>query len=83
MKVVVLILFLCSATSNTCIAPHQWPETFTDSYDCMFKGYEEALKKTIEIGRTNINKDRVFIKFSCLEKDIIVPKEKPKPGLNL
>jgi hypothetical protein len=49
----------------------------------MFKGYEEALKKTIEIGRTNINKDRVFIKFSCLEKDIIVPKEKPKPGLNL
>ena len=83
MKVIILIMFLCSATSNTCLAPHQWPGTFDDPYDCMIKGYEEALKKTQEIGRTDINNDRVFIKFKCFEQSIIMPKEKPTPGINL
>tara|TARA_R110002167_G_scaffold106391_1_gene272934 strand:- start:18 stop:269 length:252 start_codon:yes stop_codon:yes gene_type:complete len=83
MKVIILIMFLCSATSNTCLAPYQWSGTFKDPYDCMLKGYEVALKKTQKIGRTDINKDRIFIKFKCLEKAIIIPKEKPKPGINL
>ena len=82
MKVIILIMFLCSATNNTCL-PYQWPGTFKDPYDCMLKGYEEALNKTQEIGRTDINNDQVFIKFKCLEKAIIIPKEKPKLGINL
>jgi hypothetical protein len=83
MKEIILILFLCSATNNTCLPPHQWPVMFNDPYECMLKGYAEAFKKTQEIGRTAVNNERVFIKFQCLETNIIIPKEKPKPGLNL
>ena len=79
----ILVLFLCSKVHNTCLPPHQWPVMFNDPYECMLKGYAEAFKKTQEIGRTDINNDQVFIKFKCLEKVIIVPKEKPKPGINL
>jgi|TARA_R110002020_G_C15731618_1_gene724146 hypothetical protein len=77
MKVIMLIMFLCSGTSNTCL-PYQWPETFNDPYECMLKGYEEAFNKTEEIGRTDVNQDAIYIKFRCLEKAIIIPKEKPK-----
>ena len=81
MKELILILFLCSATNNTCLPPYQWPVIFNDPYECMLKGYEEAFIKTQEIGRAEVNKERVFIKFECLETNILIPKE--KPGLNL
>ncbi len=31
----------------------------------MIAGYEKSLSKMKEIGRTNINKDQVFLKFAC------------------
>ena len=38
---------------------------FNDSYDCMIKGYEESIKKTIEVGRDQVNNVGLYIKFSC------------------
>ena len=45
--------------------PYQWPERFKDSYDCMQFGYEEAHKKMEEIGRVEVNKHGIYIRFTC------------------
>jgi len=36
-------------------------------YDCMNTGYQEALDKTKQIGRQTVNKELIYIKFSCKE----------------
>ena len=78
MKELILVLYMCSAVADTCMPPFKWPERFEDSFTCMIKGYEEAARKTIEIGRQEINKYKIYIKFDCLEVDPIVPPPKPK-----
>ena len=78
MKVVSLILYMCSVTANTCMPPYVWPTQFGNSYDCMVAGYEEALRKTKEIGSKEMNQHKIYIKFDCVESTIIIPKEKPK-----
>ena len=45
--------------------PFEWPETFRSKYDCLHFGYEEARKKLEEIGREDINKYGMYIKFTC------------------
>jgi hypothetical protein len=77
MKIVSLILYMCSVTANTCMPPHVWPTQFGISYECMVAGYAESLRKTEEIGAKEINKHKIFIKFDCIESEIIIPKEKP------
>ena len=42
---VALIIYMCSAIQNTCLAPYVWPETFYDNYGCMIQGYKESEKK--------------------------------------
>ena len=77
MKVITLILYMCSSVANTCMPPLIWPTQFSNSYECMVGGYTESLKKTKEIGEEEINKHKIFIKFDCIESKIIVPKKKP------
>ena len=60
-----LVLVICSFESNTCIPPFNYPIQFNDAYDCMMTGYQESINKTIEIGREDINKHNIYIKFSC------------------
>tara|TARA_R100000664_G_scaffold33333_1_gene50202 strand:+ start:71 stop:283 length:213 start_codon:yes stop_codon:yes gene_type:complete len=60
-----LTLFLCSTVAGECMPPYQWPEAFKDEYDCMLFGYEEASKKLIEMGRDDVNKHQMWIKFTC------------------
>ena len=47
--------------------PYQWPEYHRDFYDCFQKGYEESHKKMEEIGRTEVNKYQLYIRFTCEE----------------
>ena len=51
--------------------PHQWPETFNSQYDCLMFGYEESMKKMEEIGRAEINKHGMFVKFYCTPQQTI------------
>jgi hypothetical protein len=74
----ILVLFLCSTVHKTCLPPYQFHESFEDPYKCMVTGYEESAKKMKEIGQAEVNKQKLYIKFDCLERAIIVPKEKPK-----
>ena len=78
MKELILVLYLCSGIANTCMPPYQWPERFDDSFTCMVKGYEEAARKTKEIGRQEVNQYKIYIKFDCIVVDPIVPLPKPE-----
>ena len=51
--------------------PYQWPEKFRTNYDCMMFGYEESAKKMKEIGREEINKYQMYIKFTCSVEETI------------
>jgi hypothetical protein len=44
----------------------------------MVVGYEESAQRMKALGQAEVNKHKLYIKFDCLEKAIIVPKEKPK-----
>ena len=81
MKIFGLVLYICSAAANTCIEPYKWPDTFDSSYTCMLKGYEESYKKIEEMGSERVNEFNVYIKFDCLQVDIILPKKKPEVEL--
>ena len=62
---ILLTLIICSQVANTCMPPYPWPQTFDTTYDCMLFGYEESLKKMKEIGREEVNKHNIYIRFTC------------------
>ena len=68
---ILMSLIICSSVANECMPPFQWPETFRTKYDCLHFGYEEAQKKLEEIGREDINKYGMYIKFTCTPVDTI------------
>jgi len=68
---ILLSLIICSQISNTCMPPYTWPEKFNTQYDCMTFGYEESLNKMQEIGRTEVNKYNVYIRFTCTPEQTI------------
>jgi hypothetical protein len=68
---ILLTLIICSQVANTCMPPYPWPETFNTTYDCMIFGYEESLKKMEEIGRQEVNKHNIYIRFTCNPEESI------------
>jgi hypothetical protein len=62
---ILLTLIICSSIAGDCIEPYQWPETFRTNYDCLMFGYEESMNKLKEVGRDDVNKYGMFIKFYC------------------
>ena len=68
---ILLSLIICSQVAGTCMAPYPWPETFDTQYDCMLFGYEESLKKMREIGKQEVNKHNIYIRFTCTPENTI------------
>jgi hypothetical protein len=66
-----LSLIICSQVANTCMPPYPWPETFNTQYDCLHFGYEESQRKLEEIGREDINKYNMYIRFTCTPENTI------------
>ena len=63
---IVLVMIFCSAMHDMCQDPV--PVSQHNSwYDCMNAGYQEALNKTKQIGRQTVNKELIYIKFTCKE----------------
>jgi|TARA_B100000886_G_C20356712_1_gene463333 hypothetical protein len=60
-------MIICSATTGTCLPPFRLDNFYKDGYDCMLDGYKMSLEKTEEIGREEINKHKIYIKFGCNE----------------
>ena len=68
---ILLFLVICSQVAGTFVEPYQWPTTFNSQYDCLMFGYEESMKKMKDIGREDINKYNMFIKFYCTPDNTI------------
>ena len=67
----ILTLIICSQVAGTCMPPYPWPDSFESRYDCMIFGYEESLNKMQEIGRQEVNKHNVYIRFTCTPENTI------------
>ena len=67
----ILALVICSQVQQTCLPPYEWPKTFNSQYDCLMFGYEESMKKMKEIGREEINKHNIFVKFYCTQDNTV------------
>ena len=65
---IILILYLCSYTTGSCLPGYQVPETFNDMFDCMNAGYNKSIEKIKDIGREEVNEYKAFIRFACIEK---------------
>ena len=68
---ILLSLIICSQVANSCLEPYPWPETFNTTYDCMMFGYEESLNKMKEIGREEVNKYNMYIRFTCVPTPVV------------
>ena len=51
--------------AGECMPPFEWPQTFETQYDCLHFGYEESQKKLEEIGKSEVNKHGIYIRFLC------------------
>ena len=51
--------------------PYEWPNRFDTQYDCLMFGYEESAIKMKEIGRADVNKYNMYIKFYCTPENTI------------
>jgi len=67
---------MCSSVEASCMPPYQWPATFNNTYDCLQFGYNESQKKIVLLGRQEVNKYGIFIKFICSEKPYQLKEEK-------
>ena len=68
----ILTMVMCSVVNGqtVCLPPFTFEDKYNDAFDCMVDGYNKASDKTIELGRDDVNKYKIFIKFSCTEDKI-------------
>ena len=66
---IALAIVMCSYIYEECMAPHIFPERYASHYECMIAGYEKSIIKMKEIGKQKINKEEIFFKFACYEKE--------------
>ena len=62
-------MLICANTAQgiQCFPPIKFDILYKDGYDCMVDGYIKSHEKFVEIGRDEINKNKIFIKFGCSE----------------
>ena len=72
-----LFMIMCSLIAGDCTTPHQMDTYYNDMYSCLNAGYEESLNKSKEIGKSDINEFNIYMKFVCVEEEVIIPPEKP------
>jgi len=84
-----LVLHLCSVVAMKCTDATYTGLMFDDHYTCALGGYRmgyetfKRLEKDDYYGIDRINKEKIAIKFECLEMEspnekILIPPKKPK-----
>ena len=65
----VLTMIICAFVEGktTCMPPLVVNENYVDGYSCMLDGYTKAYDKIVEIGKDDVNKFNIYIKFGCNE----------------
>ena len=77
MTKIALFMIIFSYFAGTCMNPIELDSYYDDMYSCLNAGHQESIDKAKEIGRDDINQHGIYMKFICLEKEIILPKGKP------
>jgi hypothetical protein len=72
---IALFIIMCSGVAGQCLEPYKL-NIHDNFYNCMISGYEEAIKKTKEIGQEEIDEHKIYIKFVC------APEEKNQKELD-
>ena len=64
-----LTMFICASTAQgvQCMPPIEFDILYKDGYDCMVDGYIKSHDQIVKIGRDEINKNKIFVKFGCNE----------------
>ena len=62
-----LILILCSAIQSTCMPPMHTGLEYSNWNDCMIAGYEQATEFLQSSSPEQINENKLYVKFVCLE----------------
>ena len=61
----ILIIYLCSVSTQTCNSGTYMNIEYNDHYDCAVAGYDFSKKAIMKMDRDLINKDSLAIKFEC------------------
>ena len=63
----VLTIIICAFIDGktSCMPPHRFDNIYTDGYSCMLDGYTKSYDKIVEIGKEDVNKFNIYIKFGC------------------
>jgi len=69
-----LFFILCSYVAGECIPPIAYHKQFNDQYDCFIEGYNQSILKMEKIGKKEVNKHEIYIRFICQENQIIEPE---------
>lgn len=77
MTKIALFMIMCSYVAGDCMNPIEMDTYYDDMYSCLNAGHLESINKAKEIGKDDINQHGIYMKFVCLEKEIILPKGKP------
>ena len=62
MKFLLTFVF-CSGVAGKCLAPMEYPQKYVDLYTCLDAGYKESIVQLEGLGKENVNKEQIFIKF--------------------
>ena len=62
-----LIIQICSSIYNGCLTPLNDPYSYNSWKDCGLAGYEQTMNIMKELDSSLVNKDKIYIRFSCEE----------------
>ena len=63
-----LFILICTGVSGQCMPPIEMQKTFDTQYDCLIAGYDTSKNMMIDIGKEEINKNDLYLKFVCTPK---------------
>jgi len=66
-------MIICSGLSGQCMPPFMIEKTYIDAYECMLDGYQKSYDKIEAMGKDEVNKHRIYIKFGCNEDNSYKP----------
>ena len=70
MKIVVLLMVICSTTPGNECKPIE-PKEFKDMYECTLYGYSYSEEIISELSPEFVNKYGVYTKFYCESREIV------------
>ena len=72
MKIVVILMVMCSTTPGNDCQPIETPQIeFKDMYECTVYGYNYSEQIILELGAEFINTYGAYTKFSCEQKELV------------